>query len=332
MDSLEKKKLALLRILQILWRDSDENHPLMQEDIIRILDTEYGVLVDRRTIGRNIALLKDAGFEIESTRRGSYLVQRVFEDSELRLLIDSVLASAHISPSHSKAIIEKLCSLSCKHFKRHIKNIYSVNDWGKSDSPLLFFNIEIIDEAIERGLMLSFDYNKYSSDKRLHKSASHIVSPYQMLLHNQHYYLMALNEKWGNITFYRMDRIMNIALTTKVLTPLRSVKGYEGGIDYKKIACSRPYMFTDEPRRITFVAKEWAIDQIVDWFGRDITITPEGEDLRVSVLASPNAMLYWCLQYSGAVEVIEPQDLRERVKNALREALEKYEKQPSPNR
>ena len=33
MDALEPKKLALLRILQILKTHSDFNHPLTQEDI-----------------------------------------------------------------------------------------------------------------------------------------------------------------------------------------------------------------------------------------------------------------------------------------------------------
>lgn len=326
MDSAENKKLALLRILQILWSESDENHPLLQEDIIRILDTEYGILVDRRTIGRNIALLKDAGFEIESSKRGSYLCERVFEPSELRLLIDCVLASTHINPRHSKDIIESLCALECKYFKRNVKNIYSVNEWSKSESSSLFYSIDIINEAIERGVKISFDYNKYGADKRLHKSASHIASPYQMILHNQRYYLMAFNEKWKNITFYRMDRITNIALVEERSTPLREVKGYEGGIDYKRLSTTLPYMFADEPQRITLLAEPWAIDQIVDWFGKDISISPSGEKFLVSVEASPSAMLYWCLQYAQATEVLSPEHLRDKIKSVLSEALEKYNK------
>ena len=61
MDSFEPKKLALLRILQILQKYSDCDHPLTQEDIALHLENDYGIEIERKAIGRNIALLKDAG-------------------------------------------------------------------------------------------------------------------------------------------------------------------------------------------------------------------------------------------------------------------------------
>lgn len=326
MDNMENKKLALLRILQILWQRSSEEHPLMQEEIISILSTDYGISVDRKTVSRNVALLRDAGFEIESSRKGSYLSQRLIEDSELRLLIDSVLASSHISPRHSRDLIEKLCSLASRHFRRHVKNIYSVNDWNKSESSSLFYFIEIVDDAIEMGKQISFDYNKYGEDKRLHRSASHTVSPYQMILHNQRYYLMAFNERWSNMGFYRMDRISNMRILDAGATPLRSIKGYEGGINYKLLSSALPYMFTDTPEYITFIAEPWAIDQIIDWFGKDISIFKQDDKIFVRVLVSPNAMLYWAMQYAGAIEVVEPAAFRDKVIEMLDNALKKYKR------
>ena len=96
MNTLEPKKLALLRILQILEKHSDENHPLTQEDIARYLSKDYGIEIERKAIGRNITLLKEAGIEIEFINKtGSYL-SRKFEDSELRLLIDGIRFSKYI--------------------------------------------------------------------------------------------------------------------------------------------------------------------------------------------------------------------------------------------
>ena len=40
MESLEPKKLALIRILQILQKYSDRDHPLRQEDIVQRLKQE----------------------------------------------------------------------------------------------------------------------------------------------------------------------------------------------------------------------------------------------------------------------------------------------------
>ena len=107
MDSLEPKKLALLRILQIFKKYSDFDHPLKQEDIARLLDEDYGIVIERKAISRNVALLKDAGFEIESSHAGSYLDERDFTDSELRLLIDGVLSSKYITARYSKELIGK---------------------------------------------------------------------------------------------------------------------------------------------------------------------------------------------------------------------------------
>ena len=107
MDSMEPKKLALIRVLEILQKYSDEKHPLTQDDILSRLNREYGIVLERKAVGRNLSLLREAGYEIVSTGAGCYLSEREFEDSELQLLIDGVLASKHINPTHSKELIEK---------------------------------------------------------------------------------------------------------------------------------------------------------------------------------------------------------------------------------
>lgn len=325
METFEPKKLALIRVLQILEKHSDSEHPIKHEKIVELLESEYGLVVERKAIGRNISLLREAGYEIETTKKGSYLAERTFEDSELKLLIDGVLSSRHITPKQSKELIDKLCAQSNKYFKKHVKNICSVQDWNKTENVAVFYNIDIIDEAIERGRQIKFNYNKYGADKKMHRSAIHTVSPYQMILHNQRYYLMGYNEKWQHIQYYRMDRITDIALLETVRTPLKSVKGFENGIDYKRFATSMPYMFFDEPQAIEFIADGWVIDQIIDWFGKDIRIEErqDGQFL-VRIKASVNAMEYWAMQYMNAVEILSPKDLRERIKSNLQKATEKY--------
>ena len=114
MDSLESKKLALLRIWQILKDYSDCDHPMTQEDIARKLENEYSIVIERKAVSRNISLLKEAGIDIESRRTGSYLAARDFEDSELHMLIDGVLSSKHITANHSKDLIDRLFPLERK--------------------------------------------------------------------------------------------------------------------------------------------------------------------------------------------------------------------------
>ena len=325
MESFEPKKLALIRILQVLEKHSDSEHPIKHDKIVELLENEYGLVVERKAIGRNISLLNEAGFEIETTKKGSYLAERTFEDSELRLLIDGVLSSGYITAKHSKDLIEKLCSQANKYFRPRVKNIYSVNDWNKTDNVSVFYTIEIVDEAIEQGRQVRFEYNKYGTDKQLHRTSRQTISPYQMILHNQRYYLMGYNEKWQEMRYYRMDRITNIELLNEPSKLLRSIKGFENGIDYKQFSQSMPYMFADVPQMVEFIADGWVIDQVVDWFGKDIRIE-ERQDGRflVSLRASVNAMEYWAMQYMNAVEIVSPKDLRERLRNNLQIANEKY--------
>lgn len=326
MESFEPKKLALIRIWQILKKYSDYDHPLTQEDISSYLKNDYGIVIERKAISRNISLLKEAGVEIESKRTGSYLDYREFEDSELHMLIDGVLSSKYITARHSKDLIDRICELSNKYFRSNIKYIHSVNDWSKTDNQALFYNIELIDSAVEEGKQIHYDYNKYGIDKKLHKSSQQYVSPYLMILHNQRYYLMAYSEYWGNMVFHRLDRITNMTMTDKKATPIRTVAGFENGIDYKNLSTAMPYMYTDEPERIDFLADINIIDQVIDWFGTDIKLmkTDDENKVQVYVKASPNAMEHWAMQYINYVEIISPQSLRTRIKESLKNGLMKY--------
>lgn len=326
MDALEPKKLALLRILQILKKYSDFDHPLTQEEIAAHLERDYGIVIERKAISRNLSLLKEAGYEIESNRNGSYLEEREFEDAELHMLIDGVLSSKHIPARHSKDLIEKLCNMSNQYFRSHVKNIFSVNDWSKTDNQAMFYNIELVDDAIERGRQIEFDYNKYGLDKKLHRTTTHQASPYQLILHNQRYYLMALNERWHNIAYYRLDHITNMSVTDAVLTPIRTLEGYENGIDYKTLSTALPYMYTDKPQPVELIADIGIVDHIIDWFGTDTHLQKLDEKrIRVTLKVSLLAMEYWAMQYINSVEVTKPESLRQKIKENLSAAMQKYQ-------
>ena len=328
MEGLEAKKLALLRILQILHKYSDLQHTLTQEKIAYYLDSEYGIVIERKAISRNISLLMDADVEIGHCRDGYYLETREFEDTELKLLVDSVLCNQNITAKHSADLIEKLCKLSNKYFRSHVKNVYAVKDWNKSDNAALFFNIEMIDMAINEGKQVQYDYNKYGKDKKLHKSSFQRATPYQLILHNQRYYLMGYSEYWGNMIFHRLDRITNIKIYDAPAYPLKKVPGYESGIDYKKISTTMPYLHSDKPERVEMLADAWVIDQVVDWFGKDLAVreTDDPEKIIISLWANPYAMSLWALQYVNYIEVISPAHLRNKIRDFLKTGLDKYSK------
>ena len=134
--------LLPLCILMILQEHSDKNHPLRQAEIAAYLDMEYNLTAERKAIGRAIKHLREQlDIQIVSDREGSWYDDRLFEESELRLLIDAVMSSRYIKPNYTKDLIKKLGSLGGSSFNKHIKNIYVINEAVKSENAELFDNI-----------------------------------------------------------------------------------------------------------------------------------------------------------------------------------------------
>ena len=326
----ENKKLALLRILEILQENTDCDHMLTHSEIAEKLLSEYGIEIERKAVGRNISLLLEADYDIVTTKRGVYLNERKYEPSEIRLLIDGVLSSRHVSLRHSRDLIEKLASEENKYFRKNIKHIYSVNDFNKSDNTEVFYSIDIVHEAIEKGKMVEYNYNKYDADKKLHKTSFQRISPFQLILHNQRYYLMGYSSYWGHMTYHRLDRITNMIVSPRTSVSISEVEGFEDGINYKNLTTAMPYMFSDTPETIEMLAVDWILDQVIDWFGKDIKIDKtETENIyKITLKSSPTAMLFWAMQYTDECEVLKPVALRERIKETINKAKEKYDEKP----
>ena len=76
---------------------------------------------------------------------------------------------------------------------------------------------------------------------------------------------------------------------------------------------------------VEFIAENHITDQIIDWFGKEIRIQPEGEGkIKVTLRVSPKAMEFWAMQYAKYVTVTAPQTLADQIRNNLVEAAERY--------
>ena len=111
------------------------------------------------------------------------------------------------------------------------------------------------------------------------------------------------------MAYYRLDHITNMSITEKKRTPITAFEDYENGINYKDLSTALPYMFTDKPEQVDFIAESQIIDQIIDWFGKDIRINPYGDDdkqVKVAVKVSLMAMEHWAMQYINYVKITSP--------------------------
>ena len=320
----EPKKFAAIRILQILQERSSEEHPLTQSEISNILDSKYGIELERKAISNNIQLLIDADYDIEKTPKGVYLVSNVFEKPEIRVLIDSILCSRYLNANHSKDLIKKLVKFGGYGYRSHVKHIYSINEWEKTENQAVLLNIDIIDEAIEKNKQILIRYGKYNIKNQLVSKYPQKVSPYLMLLHNQKYYLMGYNNYHKTMTFLRIDKMIRVEMLDDPLTPYKDVN--EGkDIDYKDLSVSRPYMFADKSCDIKIRCDEKYYDQIVDWFGFESFIEKKDNNMiEVTIKSSPEAFVYWALQYGDICEVVSPDSVRSAIIAKIKEVNKNY--------
>jgi len=342
MSNLKRKKLNFA-ILEILRQYSDEDHKLSQNDIIELLERDYDMKADRKSVKRNITSLLEMGYPIdfketlrmypnkngemeESYILSDFWLDREFTDAELRLLIDSLLFSKHIPYSQCKALVEKLEGLSNRYFKSRVRFIRTLPE-TKPKNAQLFYTIEIMDEAIAVGKQVAFIYNEYGTDKKLHprRDREYIVNPYQMAATNGRYYLIGNYDKYDNLANYRMDRITNIRLLDTPVKPKEQVKDGKQ-FSLPKHMAEHLYMFSGESIPVTFRMKKTVLNDVIDWFGSDIAFMDETEDeVTARVTVNWSAMRYWAQQYCRFVRILTPTDLAETVKNDLTDALKVYQ-------
>ena len=298
------KKMLNMLILDILEQYSDEDHHLTQQEIIRHLRAQYGMECDRRSVKNNIDSLKELGFDIVTNNKGAFLAGRKFDNAELRLLIDSVLFNKGISQKRARELIDKLKEFGGRHFSAKVKHVCNLPELQHTDNKQTMYALDALNDAIDKKKKVSFVYNTYGTDFQLHpkRKELYIVNPYQIVANNGRYYLIGNYDKYDNVAHFRIDRMTSVCMLDERRKPVSQVTV-----------------------SVRMVAKKHLMDELVDWFGKDFKIRRELEDeMLVDVKCNAEAMHFWALQYGPYVEVLEPSELREEIKESVRGMWEKY--------
>lgn len=321
----KKKKLNML-ILDILKKYTDEEHKLSQVAILRLLKSEFDIDCDRRSVRSNIESLIEIGYDID-TENGYFLRSREFEDAELKMLIDSVLFSRFLTEKESKRLIEKLKGQSNKYFETKIESTKQLSKLQHAENGHILYSIDSIAEAIGKKKKISFMYNSYGFDKKLKPKRDDraVVNPYQLMEANGHYYLIGNYDKYDDLVHFRVDKITNVRILKEDAKDPSLLNGFEEGLDISSLQTKNIYMFGGESEKIVFNAKNVILDELVDFFGKDFEILfHDDENMRVELSCNVNDFFYWALQFGPSVEVLEPESLRSRLRDAAKEIYLKY--------
>lgn len=315
------KKMSLLCILWVLKEYSDENHPLTQAQIISKIETHYGLELERKSVSSNIDSLKDFGFDITKTDKGCFLGQREFEPSEVTFLIDAVFSSKSINSAQSQILANKMSQFLSVYERKKYKYVCKADEIIRSDNKQLFYTIDILNEAIEKGKKVQFNYNRFYFDKETRNKKnqkSYIINPYFLINNQGKYYLVCNYDYYNEIANYKVELISNIKILDEDIKPIKSLTGCENGIDMAKYANENIYMFHNKTVNATLkINDEYSSEYVMEWFGKNARFYEKNNSIFADVTANEQALIYWCLQYGETIELIQPVDTREAIKNKI---------------
>ena len=320
------KSLVPLFIVEILKSDSSEQHPLMQVDIIAILHERYNLSVERKTIARDLHNLLEAGYNIKKAKKGYYLENDcAFSDGELRLLIDSVLFSRHINPTHAQELINKISHLGNVDFECYINKIIPTKSLTRDLSSSLFYNIELLTEAIDNRYAVSFIYNAYDTDLKLHPlwNEKIIVVPQQLVVANNHYYLVASYINTDRLVNFRIEKISEIAVLETKVNNLANFSLSADELDSYLLA--RPYMYVGNAESIVIQIDNIAIDDFIDNFGIDFEMLEhKTHSVAISLTANVSDVIDWACKNAYFSEILDPPSAREAMQLTAETLKNKY--------
>ena len=326
MSKREKQKQKLFRLLQILMRETDDDHGLTMNEIICALE-EYGVSAERKSIYDDFSTLEELGFYVSHTQTmpPKYkLDNKIFELAELKMLVDAVQASKFITAKKSREIIEKLEIFAGVHKSRELSRQVYVEDKVKTLNPASLYSIDAIHNAINDSLKLTFRYFDYSSEKKRvfrHGGDLYKVSPCALLWDDEKYYLVAFDEAERIIKNFRVDKMQDVALLNQAISKEAHIENFNPK-DYSMKIFG---MYGGREELVTIECREKLAGVIIDRFGMDPVLikTDFGFKFSLRVMVSPN-FFAWVLGFGADMRILSPGSVKEELLDNLRKIAENY--------
>lgn len=348
-------------VLQYLLKHSDENNTVTAYDIVDYLQ-DHGISAERRSIYRDIEeinkvslmleedctiyeaeemLLDDEDNELklvvyDKAKKGFYVRQRHFDLNDIRLLAESIYSAKFLTEGQAKRLVDVVCEFVSEKQAEKITHNAFLTDRVKTNNKSVLNNISIINEAMSKEIegekhipeKISFKYLKYSIDdmgKQVERGhgAKYTVSPFQLLINDGNYYLLAFDDYSKDMRTYRIDRMKNVSFTGE---PREGEEVFKE-IDLKTYTQRVFSMFGGEQKRVTLRFINPLLDTVVDRFGTAGVLYSKVDDRHFTVTAKveiSNQFFGWLLGFGKKVKVIAPDDITEQFKAYLNKIIEMY--------
>ena len=347
------QKIKPYIVLQYLLKESDENNPKSANDIIEFLNF-CGISAERRSIYRDIEEInkvnvmleeevdieeaEDMLFEDEADdlklvvydkhKKGFYVKQRHFDVEDIRLLAECVYSAKFIAEGQAKRLVDVVCDFVSQEQAEKIKHNAFLTDRVKTNNKGVLFNIATINEAMSKkveGLphtpeKITFKYLKYTikdlkQQVERRKGATYKVSPYQLLINDGNYYLLAYDDHSQDMRTYRVDRMKDVSFTGE---PRDGEEAF-AAIDLKSYTQRVFSMYGGDQKMIRLRCINSLLDTVVEKFGTDaIYMNAENYHFEVHAKVEISDQFFgWVLGFGKKMKILAPDDVVEQFKSYI---------------
>lgn len=323
------QKCKLLYLMKIFCEQTDEEHKLSLAQIQEILK-DYEVEADRKTLYDDFNMLMHFGMDIvRDTTGGShkyYLASRDFELAELKLLVDAVQSSKFITNKKSAELIKKLEALTSIHEASKLQRQVITVGRVKTMNEKIFYNVDAIHEAISANKKITFKYFYIDHNKKQqlrHDGELYTVSPWTVLWEDENYYLVAFDNKDEKIKHYRVDKMIDVAITKAK----RDGKDAFKNQNYAEYAKKHFSMFDGEDTDVKIEFANSMSGVVIDRFGNDVVFRPgsDADHFTTTVNVAVSRQFFgWILSLGDGARILEPASVVKQIKDELHQQMKKY--------
>lgn len=326
-----KRMFYVLKIIQ-----HSQNKEISGKEILEKLK-EYDIYVDIKTVYACIKYINEFFYEIlnkemilSKKKKGFYIDEEIFSDGQLQFLIDSITFHEDLNYDDKLKLKDQLFKLSSIQQKRRIIESDVVD---KKQSFSLILNLSTITKAIENNKVISFQYINYDvegnslveiASEKGNEGKQYIISPYEILSVNNHYYLIGYNNKYKNrLSTYRIDRMRIIKTTTHHFKEIR--EQFDMNVEVNKMM----NMYSSDKRDTLQIECEYkALREVVSRFGNDIKANKLIDDkylITINDVSISEGLIGWLFMMQSQIKVVTPVSLREDMKSRIKQLNEIYE-------
>ena len=321
-------KLKLLYLMKIFLEKTDDEHSITMPEIISELK-RYNISAERKSLYDDMECLRQFGLDIVGTQENRAYHYRVanrsFELAELKLLVDCVQSAKFITEKKSDELIKKIESLASSYEASQLNRQVYVTGRVKAENENIYYNIDAIYSAISANESISFQYFNWDRNKQRvprRGGALYEVSPWALSYDDEYYYLIAYDSADDMVRHFRVDKMLHISGTGKKREGQEKLKSF----DLAQYAKKTFGMFSGDEQTVTLRCKNELAGVVIDRFGRDIMIIPDGDDyFTVNVKVSVSLQfLGWVMSIGEGLTITGPEDVVRRMRKEAERLTRQY--------